>query len=101
MGNARLVQISSQSGLPRIRRSNSTCPSILTSTRRPCIAILRGQGTLPPFRPETFVLGVNGVELGLDLRRVTTCVAVHDLLVVGQHLLLVLVDVAQGGLDLF
>src|SRR5262245_25035998 len=55
---------------------------------------------LSSFSPKSLVLGVNGVEFGLHLRRMSPCNSVKNLLIVRQHIFLVRVDVVESRLDL-
>src|SRR5258708_2202843 len=70
---------------------------MLMSARMPVMSILPQTSLTVAVRPQLSILGVDGVEFGLDLRRIAASAALQDRLIGGEHFLLVFLDVTDGG----
>src|SRR5205823_8125221 len=87
--NDRDSQISRHCSLCQISRMVSKGPPTSLSAMMAFIAVLQEAGLTQLVSPKNLVLGMDRIELGLNLWRVSACAAVQHFLVFGHHFVLV------------
>src|SRR4051794_12421719 len=99
MTNPRPLHNSRQASDVQIERRASPCPAMLMSARMPRIVSLPllGRAAFPDHGQETLV---SRIELGLKFGRVAPSVTRQDALIGFRHLVPVLLDVSDRGVDL-